>query len=262
MNYAADQPKIPTAAITVEAAEMLQRMQERGEHPRLTLKMQAKFLPDAESANVVAELKGREKPDEIVLVSGHFDSWDVGQGAHDDGGSCIAAWEAVRLLKELNLRPRRTVRVVLWTNEENGTRGGNGYHDAHRDELGKHVFVIESDEGIYRPLGLGLAATAPLQARADLEELGKLLTVIRAGHIGVDGGGTDIGPMMRDGVIGAGLDSDNERYFDIHHTQADTIDKIDPNDLAFVVATLAVMAYAVAEAPQALNAPVSVGAGK
>jgi carboxypeptidase Q len=253
MNYAADQPRIPTAAITVEAAEMLQRMQERGEHPTLTLKMQAKFLPDAESANVVAELKGREKPDEIVLVSGHFDSWDVGAGAHDDGGSCIAAWEAVRLLKELNLRPRRTVRVVLWTNEENGTRGGNGYHDAHRDELGKHVFVIESDEGIYRPLGLGLAANAPLQARADLEELGKLLSVIRAGHIGADGGGTDIGPMMRDGVIGAGLDSDNERYFDIHHTQADTIDKIDPNDLAFVVATLAVMAYAVAEAPQALN---------
>jgi carboxypeptidase Q len=262
MNYAADQPKIPTAAITIEAAEMLQRMQERGEHPTLTLKMQAKFLPDAESANVVAELKGREKPDEIVLVSGHFDSWDVGQGAHDDGGSCIAAWEAVRLLKELNLRPRRTVRVVLWTNEENGTRGGNAYHDAHRDELGKHVLVVESDEGIYRPLGLGLAANAPLQARADLEELAKLLTVIRAGRIGADGGGTDIEPMMRDGVIGAGLDSDNERYFDIHHTQADTIDKIDPNDLAFVVATLAVMAYAVAEAPTALNAPVNVSAGK
>jgi carboxypeptidase Q len=255
MNYAADQPKIPSAAITIEAAEMLERMQERGEHPTLTLKMQAKFLPDAESANVVAEIKGREKPDEIVLLSGHFDSWDVGAGAHDDGGSCIAAWEAVRLLKELNLRPRRTVRVVLWTNEENGTRGGNAYHDVHRNELAKHVLVVESDEGIYRPRGLGLAANAPLQARADLEELGKLLSVIRAGSIGPDGDGTDIGPMMRDGVIGAGLDSDNERYFDIHHTQADTIDKIDPNDLAFVVATLAVMAYAVAESPQALNAP-------
>jgi carboxypeptidase Q len=232
-------------------------MQERGERPTLTLKMQAKFLPDAESANVVAELKGREKPDEIVLLSGHFDSWDVGQGAHDDGGSCIAAWEAVRLLKELNLRPRRTVRVVLWTNEENGTRGGNSYHDAHKAELAKHVLVVESDEGIYRPRGLGLAADAPLQARADLEELAKLLSGIRAGRVGADGGGTDIGPMMRDGVIGAGLDSDNERYFDIHHTQADTIDKIDPNDLAFCVATLAVMAYAVAEAPQALNQPTT-----
>lgn len=255
MNYAADQPKIPTAAITIEAAEMLQRMQERGERPTLTLKMQAQFLPDAESANVVAELKGREKPDEIVLLSGHFDSWDVGQGAHDDGGSCIAAWEAVRLLKELNLRPRRTVRVVLWTNEENGTRGGNAYHDAHKAELAKHVFVVESDEGIYRPRGLSVGENTPLQARADLEEMGKLLSGIRAGRIGVGGGGTDIGPMMRDGVIGAGLDSDNERYFDIHHTQADTIDKIDPNDLAYVVATLAVMAYAVADAPQALNDP-------
>lgn len=253
MNYAADQPKIPTAAITIEAAEMLQRMQERGERPTLTLRMQAKFLPDAESANVVAELKGREKPDEIVLLSGHFDSWDVGQGAHDDGGSCIAVWEAARLLKELNLRPRRTIRVVLWTNEENGVRGGNGYHDAHKAELAKHVLVVESDEGIYRPQGLGLAANAPPQARADLEELAKLLSGIRAGHVGADGGGTDIGPMMRDGVIGASLDSDNERYFDIHHTQADTIDKIDPNDLAFCVATLAVMAYAVAEAPVALN---------
>jgi carboxypeptidase Q len=261
MNYAADQPKIPAAAITIEAAEMLQRMQERGERPTLMLKMQAKFLPDAESANVVAELKGREKPDEIVLLSGHFDSWDVGQGAHDDGGSCIAVWEAVRLLKELNLRPRRTVRVVLWTNEENGTRGGNAYHDAHLAELAKHVLVVESDEGIYRPRGLGLAANAPPQARADLEELAKLLSGIRAGQVGANGGGADIGPMMRDGVIGAGLDSDNEHYFDIHHTQADTIDKIDPNDLAFCVATLAVMAYAVAEAPQALNAPAPARAG-
>jgi carboxypeptidase Q len=169
-------------------------------------------------------------------------------------------WEAVRLLKELNLRPRRTIRVVLWTNEENGTRGGNAYHDAHLAELAKHVLAVESDEGIYRPRGLGLAANAPLQARADLEELAKLLSVIRAGRIGANGGGTDIGPMMRDGVIGAGLDSDNEHYFDIHHTQADTIDKIDPNDLAFCVATLAVMAYAVAEAPTALNEPARMGA--
>ncbi|MCA1630864.1 MAG: M28 family metallopeptidase [Acidobacteria bacterium] len=260
MSYAADQPKIPAAAITIEAAEMLQRMQERGERLTLTLKMQAKFLPDAESANVVAELRGREKREEIVLLSGHYDSWDVGAGAHDDGGSCIAAWEAVRLLKELNLRPRRTVRAVLWTNEENGLRGGNGYHDAHKAELAKHVLVVESDGGIYRPQGFGLAANAPLQARADMEELAKLLSGIRAGRIGASGGGADIGPLMRAGVIGASLDTDNERYFDIHHTHADTIDKIDPNDLAYCVATLAVMAYAVAEAPTALNEPARAGA--
>src|SRR5678815_3408653 len=152
MNYDLSQPKIPTAAVTIEVAEFLQRMNDRGDHPRLRLKMEAKFLPDAESANVVAEIKGSEKPDEVVLIGGHFDSWDVGQGAHDDGGSCIVVWEAVRLLKELGLKPRRTIRVVLYTNEENGLRGGNAYRDAHRDEIAKHVLAIESDSGVYRPV--------------------------------------------------------------------------------------------------------------
>jgi carboxypeptidase Q len=151
MNYDPNQPKIPVAAVTIEVAEFLQRMNDRGDHPTLRLKMEAKFLPDAESANVIAEIKGSEKPDEIILISGHFDSWDVGQGAHDDGGGCIVAWEAVRLLKELGLKPRRTIRVVLWTNEENGLRGGNGYHDAHRAEIPKHILAIESDSGVYRP---------------------------------------------------------------------------------------------------------------
>ncbi len=175
MNYDEKQPKIPTAAITIEGAELLQRMNDRGDHPTLRLKMEAKFLPDAESANVVAEFKGSEKPDEVVLIGGHFDSWDVGQGAHDDGGGCIIAWEAVRLLKELGLRPRRTIRVVLYTNEENGLRGGNAYRDAHRAEVSKHILAIESDSGAYRPEGFGLAATAPPQARANLQEIAKLL---------------------------------------------------------------------------------------
>jgi carboxypeptidase Q len=180
MQYDPAQPKIPVAAITIEAAELLQRMNDRGDHPTLKLKMDAKFLPDAESANVIAELKGSEKPDEIVLISGHYDSWDVGQGAHDDGGSCIVVWEAVRLLKELGLRPRRTIRVVLYTNEENGLRGGNAYRDAHREELAKHVLAIEADSGVYRPEGFGLVATAPLQVRANLEEIAKLLSGIGA----------------------------------------------------------------------------------
>jgi carboxypeptidase Q len=260
MNYAADQPKIPTAAITIEGAELLQRMYERGDRPALRLKMEAKFLPDAESANVVAEIKGSEKPDEIVLVSGHFDSWDVGQGAHDDGGGCIIAWEAVRLLKELGLRPRRTVRAVLYTNEENGLRGGNAYRDAHRAELAKHVLAIESDSGVYRPEGFGLAANAAPQVRADLEEIAKLLSGIRANRIAANGGGADIGPIMREGVPGASLDVDGTHYFDIHHTPADTLDKIDPQDLALCVAAMAVMAYTVADMPHALNAPAATAA--
>lgn len=253
MNYAEGQPKIPTAAITIEGAETLQRMNDRNERPTLRLKMEARFLPDAESANVVAEIKGSEKPDEVVLISGHFDSWDVGQGAHDDGGGCIVAWEAVRLLKQLNLRPRRTIRVVLYTNEENGLRGGTAYRDAHRAELAKHMLAIESDSGIYRPQGFGLAATASPQVRADLEEIAKLLSGIRATRIAPNGGGADIGPIMREGVPGMSLDVDGSHYFDIHHTDADTLDKIDPQDLAHCVAAMAVMAYTVADMPPALN---------
>jgi len=250
LNYNEQQPKIPAAAITIEAAEMLQRMYDRGDHPTVRLKMEAKFLPDAESANVVAELRGSEKPDEVVLIGGHFDSWDVGQGAHDDGGGAIMAWEAVRLLKELGLRPRRTIRVVLYTNEENGLRGGTGYHDAHRDEIAKHIFAIESDSGTFRPEGLGLAATAPPQARANLQEIAKLLSGIGADSIAANGGGADIGPLMRDGVLGASLDVDGTHYFDIHHTESDTLDKINPRDLQYCVATMAVFAYTIADLPE------------
>ena len=253
MNYDPNQPKIPVAAITIEAAEFLQRMNDRGDRPTLRLKMEAKFLPDAESANVIAELKGSERPDEVILISGHYDSWDVGQGAHDDGGGCIVAWEAARLLKELGLRPRRTIRVVLYTNEENGLRGGNAYRDAHRADLAKHILAIESDSGIYRPEGFGLSATAPAQARANMLEIAKLLSGIGSDGIAPNGGGADIGPIMREGVIGASLDVDGTHYFDIHHTPADTLDKINPRDLALCVATMAIMAYTVADMPESLK---------
>jgi len=218
----------------------------------LRLKMEAKFLPDAESANVIAELRGSERPDEIVLVSGHYDSWDVGQGAHDDGGNCIVAWETIRLLKELGLRPRRTIRAVLYTNEENGLRGGNAYREAHASEVSKHVLAIEADSGVYQPQGFGLIATAPLQARANMLEIAKLLAGIRSNRIAANGGGADIGPITRDGVVGASLDVDGP-YFDIHHTQADTLDKINPQDLALCVATMAVMAYTVADMPESFS---------
>lgn len=249
MNYAADQPKIPTAALSIEGAELLARMQARGERPRVRLKMEAKFLPDAESANVVAEIRGRERPEEVVVVGGHFDSWDVGQGAHDDGGGCVAAWEAVRLLKVLKLRPRRTVRVVLFTNEENGLRGGNAYRDLYKDELSKHVLMIESDSGVYRPTGFGLTKDATPEVRETVKAIASLLRGISADRIDADGGGADIGPSMREGVLGMSLNVDGSRYFDIHHTHADTMDKVNPQELSMCVAALAVMAYAVAEMP-------------
>ncbi len=253
MSYDPNQPKIPVAAITIEGAEFLQRMNDRGDRPTLRLKMEAKFLPDAESANVIAELKGSEKPDEVIVIGGHFDSWDVGQGAHDDGGGCIVAWEVVRLLKELGLRPRRTIRVVLYTNEENGLRGGNAYRDAHRAELAKHILAIESDSGVYRPEGFGLDATAPPQVRSNMQEIAKLLSGIGADQIAPTGGGADIGPIMREGVVGASLDVDGTHYFDIHHTPADTLDKVNPRELQLCVATMAVMAYTVADMPESFS---------
>jgi carboxypeptidase Q len=255
MNYDEQQPQIPAAAITIEGAELLQRIQDRGDQIRLQLKMGAKFLPDAESANVLAEITGSEKPEEVVLVGGHYDSWDVGQGAQDDGGGCIIVWEAVRLLKELGLRPRRTIRIVLYTNEENGLRGGNAYRDTHRAELSNHILAIESDSGVYRPQGFGLAASAPPQARSNMQEIAKLLAGIRSSRIAPSGGGADIGPIMRAGVVGASLDVDGARYFEVHHTPADTLDKINPQDLALCVATMAVMAYTVADMPEPFSSP-------
>ena len=251
LNYAADAPKIPAAAISTEDADRLQRMSDRGQRPVVRLKMDARFESDVESANVVGEIRGREKPDEVVVVSGHLDSWDVGAGATDDGGGCVVAWEAVRLMKKLNLRPRRTVRVVLWTNEENGGRGGLGYRDQHRAELAKHVLMIESDGGVFRPLGFGFSGSDA--SRDKVKAIARLLSGIGADQIASGGGGADIGPSVQEGHIPAmSLDVDGSKYFLIHHTPADTIDKIDPVEMAKCAASMAVMAYVVAELPDRL----------
>ena len=250
MSYAEGVPRIPYAALTVEDAEMLQRMVDRGERVEVRLTLSARTLPDVESRNVVAELRGTEYPDEVVVLGGHIDSWDVGQGAMDDGGGSVAAWEAVRLIQRLGLRPRRTLRVVLWTNEENGLRGARGYRDAHQAELDRHVLAIESDAGVFRPRGFGFGGSAA--AYAIVSEIGNLLERIDAGTIAPRGGGADIGPLMRAGVPGMGLSVDGSKYFWYHHTDADTIDKLDPADMARCVAAMAVMAYVVADLPQPL----------
>jgi len=250
MRYDSTVKKIPTAAVTVEDAMMLRRMIARGQRVVVTLKMSARMLPDAPSRNAIAELRGSELPDEVVIVSGHLDSWDVGQGAMDDGGGVVAAWEAVRLMKQLGLRPRRTVRVVAWTNEENGTAGGNGYRDAHRAELAKHVVAIESDEGVFKPRGVGF--TGSDSATAIVKRVGALLTRINANGVVPGGGGADVGPMMALGVPGMSPDVDGSKYFWYHHTDADTMDKLDPHEMALCVATIAVMAYVIADLPEAL----------
>ena len=161
LRYADDQPQIPAAAVSAEDADRLQRMQNRGTRVRLRLRMEARFLPDADSFNLIGEIRGRELPDEVVVVSGHFDSWDVGTGSTDDGGGCVVSWEALRLMKKLGLRPRRTVRVVLFTNEENGLRGGTDYRERYRHQLANHVLMFESDSGVFKPTGFGFSGTDP-----------------------------------------------------------------------------------------------------
>jgi carboxypeptidase Q len=250
MRYDPSVPQIPHAAITPEDADMLQRMQERGERIEVLLKMDAETLPDVMSRNVMGEIVGWEHPEEIVVLGGHIDSWDVGQGAMDDGGGSVAAWEVIRLMKVLGLRPRRTIRAVMWTNEENGLRGGRAYREHHIDELDDHVLAIESDGGVFKPQGFGF--TGSDNAYRTIREIGTLLNRIDAGQITRGGGGADIGPIMKDGVPGMGLRVEGEKYFWYHHTHADTIDKLDPREMAECVAAMAVMAYVVADMPERL----------
>lgn len=252
LRYEDGVPAIPAAAIAAEDAERLQRLSERGLRLRVRLKMEAHFLPDADSANLVGEIVGREHPEEIVLVGGHIDSWDVGTGAMDDGAGCVMTWEALRLLKRLGLRPRRTLRVVLFTNEENGLRGGRAYAEQHAAELKRHVAALESDSGGFRPEGFGF--TGNERARATVRQIAQLLEPIGATHIGPNGGGADIGPLAEAGDVPTlSLDVAGERYFIYHHTPADTLERLAPEDIALGSASVAVMAYVLADLPTRLG---------
>lgn len=245
MFYDSTVTRIPAFAIPMEDAAMIRRFQDRGENVVVKVEMEAHFLPDAPSRNVIGEIKGRELPNEVVVMGGHIDSWDVGTGAMDDAGGVIIAWEAIRLMKKLGLTPRRTIRIVGWTNEENGGRGGQAYRDAHQSELGNHVLAIESDGGVFRPTGFGF--TGSDAARAIIKQISPLLKRVGADSIGPNGGGADIGPIMKDGVPGAGHNVDGTRYFWYHHTEADNVDKLDPREVAMNVAAMAILAYVVAD---------------
>ena len=250
-------PRIPGAAITVEDAEMLSRMQARGERIVVTLKMGARTLPPARSRNVVAEIRGSERPDEVIVLGGHIDSWDVGQGAIDDAGGSVAAWEAVRLIKQLGVRPKRTVRVVLWTNEEIGLAGANGYRDAHRAEVDKHILAMESDNGVFRPYGLSFAG--PEAGLTLMRQLSPLLARIGADSVAPGGPQADVSPLFALGVPTLAPIVDVSRYFWYHHTEADTPDKIDPLDMARCVALMAVMANTIANLDGIVPRPVPAG---
>jgi hypothetical protein len=245
MEYTATDPKIPIAAVSIEDALMFQRLAEAGVTVKVRLTMEAQMLPDAMSANVIGEIPGRERPDEIVLMGGHLDSWDVGQGAHDDGSGVVASMEAAALIKKLGLQPRRTIRVVAFTNEENGNRGGAAYRDWAGASVRQHIAAIEMDGGAEKPVGFGVSPK--LYDRA--LEIGKLLEPIGAGAITKGGGGADISAIVRDGVPGIGEHTVGTHYFDWHHSAADTVDKVDPKDFQLNIAAMAVMAFVLADMP-------------
>jgi carboxypeptidase Q len=236
--------QIPGAAISVEDAEMLQRMQDRGERIVVRLTMSAKTLPSTRSHNVIGEIRGSERPDEIVVMGGHIDSWDVGQGAMDDAGGCVATWEALRLIKQLNVRPKRTIRVVFWTAEEIGLTGALAYRDANRGSIDKHVLAMESDNGVFRPRALVFGGGEG--GLVTLTGIASLLTDVGVDSARAGGPQADISPLFALGVPVATIETDPSRYFWYHHSDGDTIDKLNPVDLARNVAIFAVIANTVA----------------
>jgi Zn-dependent M28 family amino/carboxypeptidase len=245
-GYEEGVPRIPAAAITAEDADLIHRLAAAGETVKVKLTLGCRILPDAESANVVGELRGRSLPDEVVVIGGHMDSWDQGTGAIDDGTGVAASMEALRLLKKLHLRPRRTIRVVLFMNEENGMRGGRGYLETHKAEMEKHVAAIEADSGAGPPEGFSINAGPG--GDDTIRRLVRHLKSIGASSVDAGGdGGVDISPMLVAGVPLMGLHQGGDDYFHWHHSAADTLDKVEPRNLADATAALAFMAYAVAD---------------
>jgi len=239
MRYTEGVAKLPAAAVSTNGCERLAGWLDSGQRVRVRFRLDCRWLEDAPSYNVVGEVVGRERPEEIVLVGGHLDCWDVGQGAHDDGAGCVHALEAVRLLLGSSLgRPRRTVRCVLFMNEENGGRGGIAYRDAHAGELAKHVLAIESDRGGGVPLGY--ASDGEGEAAALLER-------IWGGAAHSRGGGADIAPLAEFGVTLTGLVPNPQRYFDFHHSRHDVLEAVHPRELQLGAVSLASLAWLAAE---------------
>ena len=241
MAYDEGKPRIPAAALSAEDAEWISRLVGRGIEVRIRLEMEAHDGGPVQTANVIAEIRGSEKPEEIVLVGGHLDSWDVGQGAQDDGVGVVHTVETLRLIRALGVQPRRTIRGVLFANEENGLDGGTAYATAHGAE--RHVAAVESDLGAGAILHWAVVAT-PQQA-------GWLLPVVKPVGIPVEigGAGADISGLTDAGVLGIGGHGDVARYFDVHHTHADTPDKVDPQALRDGLANVAALVWLLANAP-------------
>lgn len=248
LRYEDKKPKIPAAAMTTEDAGLVHRLLAKGERVRMHLVLTPRSLPDVASSNVVAEIRGSERPEEIVLIGGHLDSWDLATGAIDDGSGVVMVMETLRAMKELGLRPKRTIRGVLFMNEENGLRGGRKHFEnaAKREEIQKHIAVIESDAGSATPVGF----ITTLEGKNLERTQARMKVLDRITKMRFDSSkhtGADTSPFTDAGVPGFGFVPDPRHYFDYHHTPADTLDKVDPKALAQDTAAVAALAYLIAE---------------
>jgi carboxypeptidase Q len=245
MEYPDTVTKIPHAALSHEDADLIQRITNRGQKVQVKLYMEAKTLPDVLSHNVIAEIKGTEKPDEIIAIGGHSDCWDVGSGAHDDASACFSTWKALKVLKDAGLRPKRTIRAVMWTNEENGVRGGTAYAEMHKDE--NHILMFEFDAGVFPPETFGIKGTDSVFNKAKAIE--KVLNEIADITIKKGAWGVDASPLAEmNNIPMMHLNTKDEgKYFWYHHGEADTPDKINPKDLNDCIAAIAAMMYIYAD---------------
>jgi len=239
MRYPEGVGRIPAAAISTLDAERIAKLAAAGP-VRVRLELDCKSLADVESANVVGEIRGTQRPEEVVVIGGHLDAWDVGQGAHDDGAGCVHCLEAARLILASGIRPKRTVRVVLFMNEENGLRGALAYETGHVHELRNHVAAIESDRGGFDPRGF--ATTLRGTALADFAELLAPLRRYDMGALNEGAGGADIGPLAKHGVALFGLVPTSHRYFDYHHSDRDRLEAVNERELALGAAAVAFLA--------------------
>lgn len=241
MRYGTGVPLIPTAAISTNAADLLSKSLK--ENPNLTFyfKQSCETLPDAKSYNVVGEIKGSEKPDEIIVVGGHIDSWDLAEGAQDDGAGCMQSIEVLRLFKALGIKPKRTIRAVMFMNEENGLRGGVQYADLAKKNNEKHMAAVESDAGGFTPRGFGIVGTP--EQRAKVMPWKPLLAPYGLLEIGAGGGGADIGPLAQSGTVLFGFKPDSQRYFDYHHTAVDNFEVVSQRELELGAASMAALIY-------------------
>lgn len=233
--------RIPAAAISTNAAELLSATLKLNPEISFYFKQNCKQFDDVQSFNVIGEIKGSTHPDEIIVVGGHLDSWDLGDGSHDDGAGCVQSMEVLRLFKEIGYTPKRTIRVVLFMNEENGLRGGKKYAEVSQKNNENHIFALESDSGGFTPRGFSFDSSAANFKR--VQSWKPLLEPYKVGMLVEGGGGADIGPLKNDRIVLAGLRPDSQRYFDHHHSDNDTFDQVNKRELELGAAAMTSLVY-------------------